>query len=141
MSEFVATHTPKIKGMDPFTRGYLEAVEFTDGAPAETLRGAVGFSNAFLHDAIHECAWFQSDNAKALLVYAEATGGDMASAGHDFWLTRNRHGSGFWDRSIVTSYPAKDVAQGVLDALTTLSHAYGEVTVYVCDDTHMIYGG
>ena len=23
---------------------------------------------------------------------------DLAFAGHDFWLTRNRHGAGFWDR-------------------------------------------
>lgn len=24
--------------------------------------------------------------------------GDYASHGHDFWLTRNHHGAGFWDR-------------------------------------------
>lgn len=31
--------------------------------------------------------------------YPELTGEwGMEQAGHDFWLTRNRHGTGFWDR-------------------------------------------
>lgn len=44
--------------------------------------------------------------------------------GHDFWLTRNRHGAGFWDRGLG--------AQG--EALTKASHTYGEVWLYVGDD-------
>ena len=28
-----------------------------------------------------------------------------AQVGHDFWLTRNRHGAGFWDRAMATSCP------------------------------------
>lgn len=36
--------------------------------------------------------------------------------GHDFWLTRNHHGAGFWDRGL-----------GELgDRLTKAAHAYGE---------------
>lgn len=44
--------------------------------------------------------------------------------GHDFWLTRNRHGAGFWDRGLGE--------RG--EALTKASHAYGEVYLYVGDD-------
>lgn len=45
-------------------------------------------------------------------------------AGHDFWLTRNRHGAGFWDRGL-----------GALgDRLTDAAHAFGEVYLYVNDD-------
>ena len=44
--------------------------------------------------------------------------------GHDFWLTRNGHGAGFWDRG-----------NGELgDTLTALAHPYGESNVYVGDD-------
>lgn len=45
-------------------------------------------------------------------------------AGHDFWLTRNRHGAGFWDRGL-----------GKLgDRLTDAAHAYGESGLYIGDD-------
>ena len=44
--------------------------------------------------------------------------------GHDFWLTRNRHGAGFWDRGL-----------GELgEALTKWAHSYGDSYVYVGDD-------
>lgn len=44
--------------------------------------------------------------------------------GHDFWLTRNGHGAGFWDRG-----------QGkVGDDLTALAKPFGEFCLYVGDD-------
>jgi hypothetical protein len=51
------------------------------------------------------------------------------SFGHDFWLTRNGHGVGFWDRGL-----------GELgDTLTTWASSYGTVYLYVGDDG-MVYG-
>jgi hypothetical protein len=47
------------------------------------------------------------------------------SPGHDFWLTRNRHGAGFWDGD----YP-KDIGE----TLAELSHSFGECDLYVGDD-------
>ena len=41
--------------------------------------------------------------------------------GHDFFLTRNRHGAGFWDRGL------GDLGQ----RLTEASHTYGETNYYV----------
>jgi hypothetical protein len=47
-----------------------------------------------------------------------------AGIGHDFWLIRNRHGAGFWDREL-----------GALgDRLTDAAQAYGESYLYVGDD-------
>lgn len=46
------------------------------------------------------------------------------SAGHDFWLTRNRHGTGFWDRG----YGPLGIK------LTNIAQSYGEVDLYVGDD-------
>lgn len=63
---------------------------------------------------------FQDVNAKLL-----ARAGDEAQNGHDFWLTRNGHGVGFWDRGY-----DKEVG----DALTKASESFGEVDLYVGDD-------
>ena len=53
-----------------------------------------------------------------------AGGLDDGQIGHDFWLTRNRHGAGFWDRGLGE----------VGNRLTHASHACGEVYLYVGDD-------
>lgn len=45
-----------------------------------------------------------------------------ARAGHDFWLTRNRHGAGFWDRGLEHG-----------DQLTKLAHAFGEFHLFIGD--------
>lgn len=48
--------------------------------------------------------------------------GDMSQHGHDFALTRNHHGAGFWDRG----YP-----QDISDALTSASDAFGTADVWI----------
>jgi hypothetical protein len=50
---------------------------------------------------------------------------DPEDIGHDFWLTRNHHGAGFWDGD----YP-KELG----DALTKAAHTFSEVNLYVGDD-------
>lgn len=50
---------------------------------------------------------------------------DEEQIGHDFWLTRNRHGAGFWDRGLEKSLGEK---------LTKICHKFGEVDLYVGDD-------
>jgi hypothetical protein len=54
----------------------------------------------------------------------DLVGMDPEQAGHDFWLTRNRHGAGFWDRGLGE--------RG--DRLTALAHPYGESTLYLDDE-------
>lgn len=49
----------------------------------------------------------------------------MERSGHNFWLTRNRHGAGFWDDKSQGSVEA----DAALDALTETSHAYGSQTL------------
>lgn len=50
---------------------------------------------------------------------------DLSTVGHDFWLTRNHHGAGFWDG---------DYSKSVGEKLTKLSHEFGEIHPYVGDD-------
>lgn len=54
-------------------------------------------------------------------------GYDFSDAGHDFWLTRNGHGAGFWDRGLGE--------RG--DKLTSLSESFGEKSPYI--DAGLIY--
>lgn len=50
---------------------------------------------------------------------------DLTHAGHDFWMTRNGHGAGFWDG---------DWEESVGKLLTERSKAFGECSIVVCDD-------
>lgn len=49
---------------------------------------------------------------------------EESQIGHDFWLTRNGHGAGFWDRGI----------GAVGDRLTAASKVYSSVELYIGDD-------
>lgn len=93
-------------GLDSFTQGYVECMFFTDtSSDSEDLAGATFAELApdTLIQIIQECADFQ-ELAKANLEVAcnhpKITNYTMARAGHDFWLTRNGHGAGFWDRGL-----------------------------------------
>ena len=44
---------------------------------------------------------------------------------HDFWLTRNGHGAGFWDG---------DYEENIGQKLTDISHSFGEVYLYLNDE-------
>lgn len=91
------------QGGDPLDSNY----DFED-IDAETLK-----------QADKDCEEFEA-KAGALLDSL-----DMAQVGHDFWLTRNRHGAGFWDG---------DYEKEIGEKLTELSHEFGEVDLYVGDD-------
>lgn len=53
-------------------------------------------------------------------------------AGHDFWLTRNHHGAGFWDG---------DWAEPDATTLTDASDKMGEIDLYVGDDGKVYASG
>lgn len=54
----------------------------------------------------------------------DTIGMSVASAGHDFWLTRNHHGAGFWDGD----WPEHG------ETLTEIAQEFGECYLYVGDD-------
>lgn len=78
-----------------------------------------------------ECRDFY-DSALALHApeYGHPEYSDDALAGHDFWLTRNGHGAGFWDRGL------GDVG----DKLTAACKPYGPCDLYVGDDGIVVLG-
>lgn len=58
---------------------------------------------------------------------------DPGQVGHDFWLTRNGHGTGFWDR-----YYSDGPEAELGDFLSKWARSYGEVCLYI-GDNGMIY--
>jgi hypothetical protein len=68
-----------------FIAAYFECVRFTE-------ENSTDFCEVWEREQIIECL--------AFMVYAECYLSDDAidQAGHDFWLSRNGHGTGFWDR-------------------------------------------
>lgn len=76
-----------------------------------------------------EAARFYAENERDIETgYAPKFGNQFSNeemAGHDFWLTRNGHGAGFWDG---------DWMEPQATRLTEASKRYGEVYLYVGDD-------
>jgi hypothetical protein len=112
--------------MDYFTEGYIEcavwATSDDKGEPLDAL-------DADLHpDAIArmvaDCDDFQKANRADLNEAKDTYHRPDSYLGHDFFLTRNGHGTGFWDRGM-----------GELgERLTKAAHDCGEVYLYVADD-------
>jgi hypothetical protein len=127
------------KQLDEFTLAYIEAAlwasnDESDGSGGEPLDANYTINDIApetLEKMVADCDRFQKENAADI-----ATGDDHPQytaserAGHDFWLTRNGHGAGFWDG---------DWEEAAGERLTAACEACGEYNLYVSDDG-LIYG-
>lgn len=121
--------------LDTFTRAYIECALWSSadnsddsgGEPLDANYSADDIAESTLAEIVADCQQFQADNADLL----ETMPRDYdVRLGYDFWLTRNRHGAGFWDG---------DWPKEVSDRLTAYSHAAGSFDLYVGDDGK-VYG-
>ncbi len=112
----------KVKDIDAFTKAYVECMIWSSQSDCEESVSSEhtidDLSEEALRQVIEDCNDFQESNAELMV------GLDAESCGHDFWLTRNGHGAGFWDRG----YGA------IGKTLTLASKTYGECYPYVGDD-------
>jgi hypothetical protein len=111
--------------LDAFTRGYITAAFWT--ADEELKEATVDeLSPEATHQLTDDCNGF---NLLAdVWLHKAYLHGDMSysmeQAGIDFWLTRNRHGAGFWDREL-----------GIAgDKLSEFAHSFGSCDLYRGDD-------
>ncbi|MDP2676472.1 MAG: hypothetical protein Q8O83_02190 [bacterium] len=90
-----------------FVTGYLECALWSStegsedgdmGASLEDNYGIEDIDPKTLKEMIKECEDFQKYAKVELAQYYKEY--DESRAGHDFWLTRNGHGVGFWDRGL-----------------------------------------
>lgn len=93
------------------------------GEPMDKNYGPDDIAPDAMEKARNDCASFVQKNTVLLADM------DAEQAGHDFWLTRNGHGAGFWDRDLG--------ARG--DALTKACKEFGEVNAIVGDDNKIYF--
>ena len=108
--------------LDAFTLGFIECLlwQATDdnGEPLD-MYSIDDIDESGLAEIVQDCADFQEVHADLL-----DQAGDDSQNGHDFCLTRNGHGTGFWDRG----YGA------VGDELSDACKPYGTLDAYLGDD-------
>ena len=93
--------------LDDFTRAYIEAALWSTNDDAthrggEPIDGNYGIDDIdpdTLAKMADDCRRFQEENAADLALYDHPQWTAAELGGHDFWLTRNGHGCGFWDRN------------------------------------------
>ena len=103
--------------MTDFAKGYIHAALWSstdeNGEPLEDKNVSV----LSLPTILSDCWDFQTANAELL----KESGLAEDAQGHDFWLTRNGHGAGFWDRGL-----------GVVGTkLTAAAKVYSSVDLWV----------
>lgn len=117
--------------LDQFTEGYIEAALWstTDDCddPLDENYGPSDIAPECLAKMIEDCRAFQEQNVFPIQAYCGPVKSPERAAGIDFWLTRNRLGSGFWDS------PSEWIG-GADKLLTERAHEYPEVHLYVGDD-------
>jgi hypothetical protein len=98
------------------------------GVPLDDNYSEADLSDECRREMTKDCERFAKENAATIrtVIGARAPRGriDWSTVGHDFWLTRNGHGCGFWDGD----YPKEEG-----EALTKASKGFGEVYLYVED--------
>src|SRR3990172_722524 len=80
--------------IDDMTTAYIEAVYFTETGDCDQPGPNAELTPYFKARAYIECRNF----LQAIKDLPEARNFDPKQLGHDLWLTRNGHGTGFWDR-------------------------------------------
>lgn len=126
MPEYILDESGEVDGLafadlSDFTQGYVTALfwlsescipmvdwdkpesqhDIAEGMADGSIPSDASFSDlhpASLKSIIEECAAFELGNAKLLQEACDRPGYSRQRAGTDYWLTRNGHGAGFWDR-------------------------------------------
>lgn len=113
--------------MNDFIQAYIECALWSstddDWQPLNETFSISDIDPATLLEMFIDCQGFWFDHRQLIA-------GRESEAGHDFWLTRNGHGAGFWDG---------DWPEPAATILDKGSRPYGEYSLYIGDDGK-VYG-
>lgn len=121
--------------LDKFTSAYIQTLFWSsaneEGDNFDSF-SKFDLSDDALQKIVAECEKFQSENHDLIFdaiqtnqVVCGPDFDELERAGHDFCLTRNHHGAGFWDGDWPEPYAQK---------LTDAAHAFGAMNIYFGDD-------
>lgn len=124
----VATDTALVEFVNGYTECALWSSYDDQGEPLDRPDGGYDLAPETVQRFETDCRAFMAANETDLDAYADAPRGSedsaMSYAGHDLWLSRNGHGTGFWDRGL-----------GELgERLSEAAHALGTCDLYIGDD-------
>lgn len=109
------------------TASLPEDPEANNPPPLDSWASSDDIDPATLDTMRQECTVFLKAHAAQIDAAALRTERDrFTHAACEFWLTRNRHGAGFWD--------TRELWQGYATDLAAAAHATGERNLYVGDD-------
>ena len=132
-----------IYDLNPMPRAYLECAAWCTndestpqgGQPFDALEGWRDLlAPEVIERAEKDCEAFKEANQRDLGGALDPeSAGDWSDeqAGHDLWLTRCGHGSGFWDRD----FGSKAGRQSLSDA----ARAMGNLDLYLGDDGRIYF--
>lgn len=111
---------------DQFVAGYIACAAWASG---EELDGA-DYAPETKEALAEQCREFYADPAVAPLLDLASRMCNSSALGHDFWLTRNGHGAGFWDRKELRY---QDLGRKLSD-LVGFRTNYPECYLYIGED-------
>lgn len=115
--------------MHDFVKSYIETALFatTDdqGDPLDEKYGLKNLSQEAAIQMFEDCHKFQEENREDLQTSLNDRFSPEVLGGHYFWLTRNGHGTGFWDG---------DWPEEAGERLTKAAERFGSSDLYVGDD-------
>ena len=129
MPEFMLNSDARFEALPEFTKGYVEALFFTNGDTWTddeyklNRLGAARLTAKALQSIRATCAAFERTHADLLTAAYEHPGYGPREAGRDLWFTRQRHGVGYWDRRMIP--------RPLSDALTDAAKALKECEIEV----------
>jgi hypothetical protein len=123
---------------DDFTRQYIETALWAENDNSTPSGGEPLDKNYGIGDLAPETIAKMTEDGKAFLaavqtelpfVIEECEGSQL---GHDFWLTRNGHGAGFWDGDY--DWMLREYEMDVGEKLTEIAKRFKECNLYPGDD-------
>jgi hypothetical protein len=113
-----------------FFEGYIDAAIWfspsdEQGRELNTDHGPEDLAECTQHEMGKDCYHFLQQASPYLDMDDDA---ELKDAGQDFFLTRNRHGAGFWDGD--WDHKSKDAVA----ELTAIAKSFGEWNLYAGDD-------
>jgi len=129
----------KFLKLSKFAQGYVECALWSENDNSDDSGGEPLDSNYDVDDIADEALKQMQKDCEKFRKANIALLADMGRpddyCGHDFWLTRNGHGTGFWDRYMdLKDASDRDKAKVAGDKLTEACKKFGECHLYVGDD-------
>lgn len=104
-------------------QAYIEAIYFTETGDGDQPPNTAELTPLSKAQAYIDCRNFLWGATEALQVPERQI--DWSQAGHDLWLTRNGHGTGFWDREDNT-YGSGPNGEPLKTIFTAMAKAMGQ---------------